>query len=419
MQHNRAGRKLRRTTSHRLAMFSNQLASLMTHERIQTTLSKAKELRPAGGAAHHRGQERRRRGAPPGRPAGSRTAPRSRRSSRRSRRASWTGRADTRGSCGWAPARATPPRRRSWSSWTTSSRRRRRRPARSPWLDRARRASGGRVETVRKEKPEGGEGEERREPRKPPRKAAGAQGREGQAGGQARAQEGPVAHGSVQARRLRSLVRPDSIRAPRRSGALSFFGMSRRDRRVLSPGPRCGRGRLGPLPPRADLVAVAARGPGRLCDPGLRQARPRVALRRRGLPALLRRRLARRRPRLAWLRALAVARRARRLGDARRDPPGLDPGPLDGGAGRARPTRSAGFSGARGGARRAVERPGAALLLLDPDVLAGGQVLERPGRSPRASRSSAFRTDFSLAEAEEHARVRGGEVARAGLRRGG
>ncbi len=46
MQHNRAGRKLRRTTPHRLAMFSNQLASLMTHERIETTLSKAKELRP-------------------------------------------------------------------------------------------------------------------------------------------------------------------------------------------------------------------------------------------------------------------------------------------------------------------------------------------------------------------------------------
>src|SRR5438309_1532643 len=46
MRHNRAGRKLRRTTAHRLAMFSNQLASLMTHERIQTTLSKAKELRP-------------------------------------------------------------------------------------------------------------------------------------------------------------------------------------------------------------------------------------------------------------------------------------------------------------------------------------------------------------------------------------
>src|SRR5262249_61210436 len=46
MMHNRAGRKLRRTTSHRLAMFSNQLASLRTHERTQTTLTKAKDLRP-------------------------------------------------------------------------------------------------------------------------------------------------------------------------------------------------------------------------------------------------------------------------------------------------------------------------------------------------------------------------------------
>jgi len=46
MQHNRAGRKLRRTTSHRKALFRNQLSSLITHERIQTTISKAKELRP-------------------------------------------------------------------------------------------------------------------------------------------------------------------------------------------------------------------------------------------------------------------------------------------------------------------------------------------------------------------------------------
>ncbi len=46
MQHNRAGRKLGRTTSHRRALFRNQLASLFTHERIQTTLPKAKDLRP-------------------------------------------------------------------------------------------------------------------------------------------------------------------------------------------------------------------------------------------------------------------------------------------------------------------------------------------------------------------------------------
>jgi large subunit ribosomal protein L17 len=46
MQHNRAGRKLGRTTAHRKALFRNQLSSLITHERITTTLPKAKDLRP-------------------------------------------------------------------------------------------------------------------------------------------------------------------------------------------------------------------------------------------------------------------------------------------------------------------------------------------------------------------------------------
>jgi len=46
MQHNRFGRKLRRSTSHRLAMFRNQIMSMVEHERIATTLEKAKELRP-------------------------------------------------------------------------------------------------------------------------------------------------------------------------------------------------------------------------------------------------------------------------------------------------------------------------------------------------------------------------------------
>jgi large subunit ribosomal protein L17 len=46
MRHNVFGRKLGRTTAHRLAMFRNQLASLMENERIITTLPKAKELRP-------------------------------------------------------------------------------------------------------------------------------------------------------------------------------------------------------------------------------------------------------------------------------------------------------------------------------------------------------------------------------------
>jgi large subunit ribosomal protein L17 len=46
MRHNVMGRKLGRTSSHRTAMFRNQLLSLVRHERIVTTLPKAKELRP-------------------------------------------------------------------------------------------------------------------------------------------------------------------------------------------------------------------------------------------------------------------------------------------------------------------------------------------------------------------------------------
>jgi large subunit ribosomal protein L17 len=46
MRHNVAHRKLGRVTEHRLAMLRNQAISLLRHERIQTTIPKAKELRP-------------------------------------------------------------------------------------------------------------------------------------------------------------------------------------------------------------------------------------------------------------------------------------------------------------------------------------------------------------------------------------
>ena len=46
MRHAVHGRKLGRTTAHRRALFRNQLESLVEHERITTTLQKAKELRP-------------------------------------------------------------------------------------------------------------------------------------------------------------------------------------------------------------------------------------------------------------------------------------------------------------------------------------------------------------------------------------
>ncbi|MDI9348418.1 MAG: 50S ribosomal protein L17 [Candidatus Symbiobacter sp.] len=46
MRHGVYGRKLNRTTPHRLAMFSNMAVSLIEHEQITTTLPKAKDLRP-------------------------------------------------------------------------------------------------------------------------------------------------------------------------------------------------------------------------------------------------------------------------------------------------------------------------------------------------------------------------------------
>jgi len=45
MRHMKSGRKLNRTSSHRVAMFRNMAASLIKHELIRTTLPKAKELR--------------------------------------------------------------------------------------------------------------------------------------------------------------------------------------------------------------------------------------------------------------------------------------------------------------------------------------------------------------------------------------
>jgi large subunit ribosomal protein L17 len=46
MRHLKAGRKLGRNASHRLALMRNLTRSLIEHERIITTVEKAKELRP-------------------------------------------------------------------------------------------------------------------------------------------------------------------------------------------------------------------------------------------------------------------------------------------------------------------------------------------------------------------------------------
>ena len=63
MRHQVSGRKLNRTASHRRAMFRNMATSLILHEKIRTTVPKAKELRrkvekmitlARDGSLHHR-----------------------------------------------------------------------------------------------------------------------------------------------------------------------------------------------------------------------------------------------------------------------------------------------------------------------------------------------------------------------------
>jgi large subunit ribosomal protein L17 len=46
MRHRVAHRKLGRVTEHRIAMLRNQASALLLHERIETTVPKAKELKP-------------------------------------------------------------------------------------------------------------------------------------------------------------------------------------------------------------------------------------------------------------------------------------------------------------------------------------------------------------------------------------
>ena len=46
MRHNLAHRKLGRVTEHRIALLRNQATALLRHEKIETTMPKAKELRP-------------------------------------------------------------------------------------------------------------------------------------------------------------------------------------------------------------------------------------------------------------------------------------------------------------------------------------------------------------------------------------
>jgi large subunit ribosomal protein L17 len=170
MQHNRAGRKLRRTTSHRLAMFSNQLASLMTHERIETTLTKAKELRPLAERlvtkAKNDGVAARRHVA---RWIADRTTVKKLFETIAPRFVDRPGGYTRILRLGARKGDAAEAAILEFVDYKFEPKERG--PKKESLADRARRAAGGRVETVRKAKPEG-EGEEGREGQKPPRKAA-------------------------------------------------------------------------------------------------------------------------------------------------------------------------------------------------------------------------------------------------------
>jgi large subunit ribosomal protein L17 len=55
MRHMKAGRKLGRKSAHRKAMYSNLVAALVTHGKIETTEAKAKELRSIADKTIHWG----------------------------------------------------------------------------------------------------------------------------------------------------------------------------------------------------------------------------------------------------------------------------------------------------------------------------------------------------------------------------
>ncbi len=179
MMHNRAGRKLRRTTAHRLAMFSNQLASLMTHERIQTTLSKAKELRPLAErlitAAKNDGVVARRKVA---RWIPDRTTVKKVFENLAPRFVDRPGGYTRILHLGARRGDAAEAAILEFVDYKFEAKEKG--PKRESLSDRARRAAGGRVETVRKEKPEPEEGKEESKPAKkataPPKRARPARG---------------------------------------------------------------------------------------------------------------------------------------------------------------------------------------------------------------------------------------------------
>ena len=113
MRHRVAGRKLDRPTEHRLALYRNQVAELIDHEKMVTTVAKAKEVKGLAERIITLGKE--------GSLASRRHAQEfvwSRRCSMTSRGATPPGPAGTSGWCALASVVAMRPRWRSLSSWS-------------------------------------------------------------------------------------------------------------------------------------------------------------------------------------------------------------------------------------------------------------------------------------------------------------
>ena len=156
MRHQVSGRKLGRTTAHRRAMFRNQLASLIEHERIRTTLPKAKELRPLAEKMITQGKRGHASCPPPGAPLG-RGSHADQEALRRDRAAlRRASRAATPASSSSARAAATAPRWPS-SSWSTGARRPPWRPRRARARSSPRRSTRDRRLAARKQTAEGSE----------------------------------------------------------------------------------------------------------------------------------------------------------------------------------------------------------------------------------------------------------------------
>ncbi len=211
MRHRVSHRKLGRVTEHRIAMLRNQATALLKHEHIETTVPKAKELRPfveriitiakrgvAAGDAN--GEVAARAPARAARHPGSRR----RRQAVRHDCAALRSRvrAATRASCASAIAAATAPRSPRSSSSAAST-------TPTPKADKAERAEakkpkgvGGRLraaaERLRGKKAEAGDGEAREK----------AQGQEGQAG----------SHQEPRARNPTPAARPRRAPRPRKAG---------------------------------------------------------------------------------------------------------------------------------------------------------------------------------------------------------